>query len=162
MNKLNIFLSIILLISCQDKTSNIKTNEEPKAFQEESIGLGRFKSRDNLVNNLYQELVDKSPKLKALEDELNGLDPRDTTSIFHDYDNKSDNYYRSAIGQMEGIRDSILKKKIQNLIEKSSDQYGSKKAELESLVSTINEKRTEITNYHTALKIILTLPLIEQ
>ncbi|MDP5200403.1 hypothetical protein [Flavobacterium sp. DG2-3] len=162
MKKLYLFLSIILLISCQDKTSDIKTNEEPKSLQEEGIGLGRFKSRDNLVDNLYQELVDKSPKLKALEDELNGLNPRDTTSIFHNYDNKSYNYYGSAKGQMEGIRDSILKKKIKSLIDKSSDQYGSQKAELESLMSTIDEKRTEITNYHTALKIILTLPLIEQ
>ncbi|WP_125719595.1 hypothetical protein [Flavobacterium ustbae] len=162
MNKIYILFSLIALTSCKQENTNIKENEEPKALQEEGIGLGRFKSRDNLVDNLYQELVDKSPKLKALEDELHALNPRDTTAIFHNYDNKSYNYYGSAKGQMEGIRDSILKKKIKSLIDKSSDQYGSQKAELESLVSTIDEKRTEITNYHTALKIVLTLPLIEQ
>ena len=55
-----------------------------------------------------------------------------------------------------------MKQKIINLITKSQDKYVSQKAELENLVGTINKKRNEINNYHTALKIILTIPLIEQ
>lgn len=162
MNKIYLFLSIILLASCQDNSSNSRNNEEPKALQEKSIDIGRFKGRSDLVDDLYQELANKSPELKSLEDELNGINPGDTTAIFHDYNNKSKYYYSSAKGYIEGIRDSILKKKMLNLINKSSDKYNSEKADVESLITTINKKRTEINNYYTALKIVLTLPLIEQ
>ncbi|TDX11707.1 MULTISPECIES: hypothetical protein [Flavobacterium] len=162
MKKPLLLSSLLLLISCQKSESNDGSKEEPSALQEKSIDIGRFKSRNDLVDDLYQELVNKSPELKTLEDELNEINPRDTTEIFNNYDDKSYSYYGSAKGNTEGIRDSILKKKILNLISKSSDRYDSKKAEIESLVTTINKKRTEITNYHTALKIVLTLPLIEK
>ncbi|KRB55912.1 hypothetical protein [Flavobacterium sp. Root186] len=162
MKKLLPLFLFFLLISCQKSESNNENKEEPKALQEKSIDIGRFKGREDLVDDLYQELVNKSPELKTLEDELNEVNAKDTVSIFHHYDNKSINYYISAKSNTAGIRDSILKNKILNLIIKSSDKYDSKKADIESLVTTINKKRTEITNYHTALKIVLTLPLIEQ
>lgn len=111
---------------------------------------------------MYQELVAKSPELKALENELSELNPRDTTDIFYNYDEKSNEYYRSADSYANVIRDSVMKQKILNLIKKSEEKYVSQKTELEKLVSTIGKKRMEINNYHNALKIILTIPLIEQ
>jgi len=162
MKKLLLLFSFLLLISCKKSETNNRKNEEPNALQEKSIDIGRFKSRNDLVDDLYQELVNKSPELKTLEDELQEVNPRDIIGIFHNYDDKSNSYYSSAKGNTEGIRDSILKKKILNLINKSSDRYDAKKADVENLVTTIYKKRTEITNYHTALKIVLTLPLIEK
>ena len=162
MKKLLILFSFALFFSCQKNENNDSNNQEPKALQEKSIDIGRFRKEDDLVDDLYQELVNKSPELKNLEDELNSINPGDTTAIFNEYDRKSDNYYRSATGHAEGIRDSILKNKILNLIQNSSTKYDGKKSEVENLVTTINKRRTEITNYHTALKIILTFPLIEK
>ncbi|MFB3387247.1 hypothetical protein [Flavobacterium sp. LAR06] len=156
------FLSLILLISCRENETIHVSKEEPKAFEEKTIEIGRFRKGGDLVDDLYQELVEKSPELKALENELSELNPRDTTAIFYNYDQKSDDYYNSVESHINGIRDSVMKQKMINLITKSSDKYGSQKADLENLVNTINKKRSEITNYHTALKIILTIPLIEQ
>lgn len=161
LKKIAIF-SLILLASCQEKETNHTSKEEPKAFEEKTIEIGRFRKGGDLVDDLYQELVDKSPELKALENELSELNPRDTTAIFYNYDQKSDEYYGSAESYINGIRDSVMKQKMINLITKSSDKYISQKADLEDLVGTINKKRSDITNYHTALKIILTIPLIEQ
>lgn len=111
---------------------------------------------------MYQELVDKSPELKVLEDELHELNTRDTTDIFYNYDQKSHRYYISAESHINTIHDSVMKKKMMDLIHKSSEKYSAQKAELESLIETINKKRSEINDYHSALKIVLTIPLIEQ
>lgn len=162
MKKLLLLFVFTLFISCQKNETNTKNNEEPKILQEKSIDIGRFKRGGDLVGQLYEDLVNKSPELKNLEEDLQGLNPRDTIEIFNNYDRKSDFYYRAAEANAEGIRDSILKKKILNLISSSATKYDTKKAEVQNLVSTINQKRTEITNYYTALKIILTLPLIEK
>lgn len=156
------FISLLLLVSCRDKETTDKKNAEPKAFEEKTFDIGRSGKDNDLVENLYQELVDKSPELKALENELQEVNARDTTDIFYSYDQKSDDYYNSAESHINGIRDSVMKQKIINLIKKSNDKYVVQKAELENLVNTINKKRTDITNYHSALKIILTIPLIEQ
>jgi hypothetical protein len=162
MKKLSLLSLFALLISCQKNESTTEKNEEPKAFQEKSIDIGRFKRGGDLVDELYEELVNKSPELKTLEEDLQELNPGETIGVFSNYDRKSDFYYRAAEGNAESIRDSILKKKILNLISNSAAKYDTKKAEVQNLVTTINQKRTEITNYHTALKIILTLPLIEK
>jgi DNA anti-recombination protein RmuC len=156
------YFSLILLISCGENETNHRSNEEPEAFQEKSIDIGRFRKGNDLVEDLYQELVEKSPELKSLEDELSQLNTRDTANIFYNYNQKSNDYYRDAENHTNSITDSVMKQKIVNLITKSSDKYVSKKADLKNLMNTINEKRNEINNYHSALKIILTIPLIEE
>jgi len=157
-----IFLSLIILTSCRDNETNRTNNEEPKAFEEKSIDIGRFRKGNDLVEDLYQELVDKSPELKSLESELSQLNTRDTVNVFYNYNQKSNDYYRDAENHINTITDSVMKQKIINLITKSSDKYVSQKADLKNLMNTINKKRNEINNYHSALKIVLTIPLIEQ
>lgn len=156
------FLSLILLVSCQKNEAIQKKNEDPKAFEEKTFDIGRSGRGNDLVENLYQELVDKSPELTTLENELNEVKARDTTDVFYNYDQKSDDYYDSAESHINSIRDSVLKHKMIDLITKSNDKYASQKADLENLIKTINLKRSEITDYHNTLKIILTIPLIEK
>ncbi|RKR08288.1 hypothetical protein C8C83_5525 [Flavobacterium sp. 90] len=155
-------MSLIILTSCRDNETTQRNSEEPKAFEEKSIDIGRFRKGNDLVEDLYQELVDKSPELTSLENELSQLNKRDTVNIFYNYNQKSNDYYRDAKNQINNITDSVMKQKILNLITKSNDKYVSQKADLKNLMNTINEKRNEINNYHSALKIILTIPLIEQ
>ncbi len=157
-----IFLSLIILTSCRDNETNVRNSEEPKAFEEKSIDIGRFRKGNDLVEDLYRELVEKSPELTSLENELSQLNTRDTVNVFYNYNQKSNDYYRDAKNQINSITDSVMKQKILNLITKSNDKYVSQKADLKNLMNTINEKRNEINNYHSALKIILTIPLIEE
>lgn len=156
------FLSLILLISCQKNETVHRNNEEPKAFEEKSIDLGRLKSGNDLIEDLFQELVDKSPELKSLENELKELKTGDKTDIFYNYNQKSEDYYASANRHINIIRDSLMKQKILNLIRKSDEKYSTQKSDLQNLVKTIDQKRTEIKDYHNVLKIVLTIPLIEE
>lgn len=162
MLKIFTVLSLVLLTSCRENESTNRSDQEPKALQEKSIDLGSLRSGNNLVDDLYQELVNKSPELKVLENELDELNTRDTTDIFYDYDQKSDAYYGSANNYINTINDSVMKQKILNLLHKNQEKYVSRKAELENLIKTIHKKRMEIKNYHNTLKIVLTLPLIEE
>ncbi|GGF15112.1 hypothetical protein [Flavobacterium limi] len=155
-------LSLILLTSCKENETVNRSNEEPKALQGKSIDFGRFRSPNDLVNDLYSELVNKSPKLKALESELNEFNPQDTLNSYYGYDQKSNDYYLSARNQADLITDSIMKQKILNLIKKSEEKYVSEKTDLKVLIKTINQKRNSIYDYHNTLKIVLTLPLIEK
>jgi uncharacterized coiled-coil protein SlyX len=156
------FLSLILLISCKKNETVQRNNEEPKAFEEKTIDLGRLKSGNDLIEDLFQELVDKSPELKNLENELKELKTRDTNDIFYNYDEKSEDYYASANRHINSIQDSVMKQKILNLITKSEEKYSDQKSDLENLTKTINQKKMEIKDYHNTLKIVLTIPLIEQ
>lgn len=153
---------MILLISCQKNETVHRNNEEPKAFEEKTIDLGRLKSGNDLIEDLFQELVDKSPELKNLENELKELKTRDTNDIFYNYNEKSEDYYASASRHINSIQDSVMKQKMLNLITKSEEKYSTQKSDLENLTKTINQKKMEIKDYHNALKIVLTIPLIEQ
>lgn len=156
------FLSLILLISCKKNETVHRNIEEPKAFEEKTIDLGRLKSGNDLIEDLFQELVDKSPELKNLENELKELKTRDTNDIFYNYNEKSEDYYASASRHINSIQDSVMKQKMLNLITKSEEKYSTQKSDLENLTKTINQKKMEIKDYHNALKIVLTIPLIEQ
>jgi hypothetical protein len=164
LKKITIF-SLIILASCGRKETNNgnSKNEIPEALQEGSIDLKRYaKWNNNLTEELYQELVNKSPELKSLETEIEEFNPNETQDKFLKYNQKSDNYYRSAENYAKAITDSVTKNKILDLIKKSGEKYSGKTIELNSLLKNIHEKQNSINDYHNILKIVLTIPIIEK
>lgn len=162
--KLILFLFIVLT-SCggnESKNENPK-NEIPKALQNKaSINIGRYRSNDDLPEELYQELVSKNIELKKLETQLEDFNTKDTLNIFYNYNGKSENYYTYANSYANSIKDSILKNKVLNLLKNSDEKYNKKITELNQLVESIYQKQRDIRDYHSALKIVLTIPLIEK
>jgi len=155
-------LSLIVLISCGENETNQRRNEVPKALENKSINIGRFKNTNDLSEEIYQEIVNNNIELKNLENELENFNIRDTLDIFNNYDEKSHDYYRSAENQAGMIKDSILKNKIRSLLKKSDEKYKRRTTDLSQLIETIYQKQTDIRDCHTALKIILTIPIIEK
>lgn len=158
-------LSILVLTACNktETTDKNQKNQVPKALQDQTtINIGRYRSNSDLSEEIYQELVSNSVELKKLEDELEKFNPKDTLSLFNDYDEKSEEYYRSADNQVNSIKDSILKIKMLDVLKNSNEKYSQKTAELNQLLKTIYKKRGDISDYHTALKIVLTIPVIEK
>jgi hypothetical protein len=163
LKKIIMFL-LIILTSCVGKETNNENpkNEIPEALQEGSLDLKRNSKGNNLTEELYQELVANNPELKNLETEIYEFNPQDTKDKFYKYDRKSINYYQSAKNQAEVITDSITKNKIINLIKKSNEKYVGKTAELNGILKSIAVKENSINDYHTILKIVLTIPIIEK
>lgn len=159
MKKILLVFMAVILASCAKK-EEIK-NETPEALQEKT-SLKAYSRGGNLVEDLYEELVAKSPELQNLEKEIEELDVSEPLEKFNNYNGKSLNYYSSAKNQVDTIKDSITKNKMLKLIMASNASYTSKSTELANLAKTIGDKRSTIEDSHSVLKIMLTLAMIEK
>ncbi len=159
MKKLLLLLTVITLISCKNERGESPNKKEiPEALQEKKSF--RSSARWNLVEELYQDLVSKTPELQQLEADIENLDTREVQGNFYSYNNKSIDFYASARNQAKSINDSITRKKMLNFIDKSKTAYFEKSKGLNSLDKTINDKQNSIEDSHAILKIILTTPII--
>lgn len=125
---INIFTSILLilfLLSCRNnQTSNEKpeVNETPKALQEKKLDFESYgRKSSNLIDELYSDLVENSPELLQLENDLEriNLKPKALKDNLNAFDNKSERYYSSAEYKTSQITDSLLRVQIQSIISKS-------------------------------------------
>lgn len=166
-NILQITILLIFLVSCTNgETKNDKTTEEktPQALQDNKLEIKSYSRSGDMIEELYQELVDKTKLLKKLEDDLEAFspEPNNLKEKFDKYDSKSKNYYSSANHKTMAITDSLLRKKIISLIATSSRQYLTNTDELNSLLRQIDANSSTLNDYHNVLKIVLTLPIIEK
>ena len=172
MKQTTIIFSVIigstLLFSCgsRQQENNIVTKQEtPQALQDGNSELKSLtRSSNDLTEELYQELVDKTPALKKLEEDINAIQPKQSLveETYIKYTSKSNMYYANANTKTSTIKDSLLKRKIVNLITNSNNQYISKSKELTSLFDHISDNTATLEDHHSVLKIVLTLPLIEK
>ncbi|REG98508.1 hypothetical protein [Flavobacterium aquicola] len=158
--------SIFMIASCNgDKRENRNSEvQNPEALQDE-IQLKRLTKRGgNLIDELYAELVEKTPELKKLETEIETFKetPSETQNGFYNYNGKSNQYYGNATGFANQITDSLSKKRILALIQKSNKKYDSESKEINDLVKQISNSQNSIQDNHNILKIVLTIPLIEK
>lgn len=158
-----------VLIACKngnrtssDDSANKK--ETPKALQEQSsYSLSKSRSVD-LVDDLYQEVVQKDSSLYTLEKSIENFNEGkyDSLLAFKAFDNKNQSYYVAANQHLSSLHDSALLKEIKTLIDQSSSQYQSAISETSSLIKNLDVKTASLEDLHTALKLIKTLPLIEK
>lgn len=158
---------LTLLLSCGNKQTDNNTStkqETPEALQDDKLEIKSYSRSGDLTEELYQELVDKTPALKELEEDLDAFRPKpiELTDKFNKYDRKSNSYYSSANYKATAISDSLLRMKILALITTSSKQYSAKSAELNSLLKQISNNGATLKDHHSVLKIALTLPIIEK
>jgi hypothetical protein len=123
----------------------------------------RYKGDENLVEKLYQDLIQKRPDLKQFELQMDSfsLRARKTMSVFTDFDEKSAHYYYAAENQGRSLHDTLLRKEVRLWLEKSRDAYKNQTTEWTNWLKQFNEKDTRLSDYHKLMKIHLTLPLIE-
>ena len=166
-NIFGIIFILTLLVSCgggQTENNKPTQQETPKALQDSKLEIKSYSRSGDLTEELYQELVGKTPALKKLEDDFDAfiLKPNDLKDKFNQYDSKSNSYYNSANYKATAISDSLLKKKIISLIMTSNNKYSAKTAELNSLLKQISKDGATLNDHHSVLKIVLTLPMIEK
>jgi hypothetical protein len=170
-----LIIPTLLLVACGGSSTDVVTNqpkvkevETPKALKETSSGGGSFEySRGDggsLVDKLYSELVDKNPELKKIEDGLSELSTKvaDKKAEFEAYNYKSEDYYSDADVDLNMITDSTIKKQIREVLDKSQKAYKAKTAGVKGLISLLDKGNATLTDHHTVLKIVATLPQIEQ
>src|SRR5688572_31072493 len=164
-----ILLSIILVLtlaSCDNNRTQAEPKQEtPKALEDRSSSyqIGSKRGYNDLVESLYNELVSKNADLKDLEDKIDELNESkaDTTRSFDKFTAKNQSYFSSADGHASAIKDSLLRDKMKVLIGNNLAKYNSSIARHKELLKIIEAKSNTVSDLHNILKIVETLPLIE-
>jgi hypothetical protein len=117
-----------------------------------------------VVESLYQDVLEKDPETKRLEDIIQLLkdSKQDSLGAFGYYDGKNSSYYTSATSYADRIGDPALKKKVKDMIAASMTDYLVTKARHVATLENIDGKTKTIEDLHLALKIIKTLPAIRK
>lgn len=159
---------LIFVFSCNSNNAkHEKISSQPKtpvALQESHSENKLYSRSEDLVEQLFQELLENNTALKKLERDINLVESNVTvvSEKYHQFDSKSKNYYSSANTKLTSISDSLLREKIQDIIKASHSQYKSKTVELDALYNQVIKHTYKLNDYYTVMKILLTLPQIEE
>ena len=154
-------------ISCKNShTSPDKNSSTPTALEEKnSSGAFLTKSRTgDLVEELYQEIANKTKDLKDMELAIKDIyeSKEDSTEKFNTYNSKIQLYFNSASEHTLQIKDSLIKEKMQQLIANNLSQYNLRISDQKDLLALIDSGNNTLTDLHTVVKIVSTIPLINQ
>ncbi|XZF14657.1 hypothetical protein ACTHGU_00825 [Chitinophagaceae bacterium MMS25-I14] len=102
--------------------------------------------------------------LKALEDHINNLQENsiDSMATFSEYNHKNISYYEAADNYAGMIQDSTMKSNLRLIIGTSKTAYDKRIAQHTALQEQITARSSTLSDLHIMLKIVRTLPLIQQ
>ena len=159
----------IVLSSCNNQPADSKQEEAvPKALQNDGEISGIISSKrlgyGSLIEELYDDAVSKNSELEKLEKELSAFNDikGDSLKDVEKYKARSLDFYSSGKNLSETIADSTLKKKLAAIIDASDKRYQTKTGNLNNLVKLMEQNEVSITDYHTMLKLMVTIPIIER
>ena len=171
MKKILIPFCFLLFISCTSRKEKKGTPQAdvPKALQDNKesslISYSKRGSYDrDLVEELYKEKLKSTRGLQAIEkliDELNDAE-NDSLEVYNEFKSKNQQYYGSANSHLDRIKDSLLKKEIEAVLEKNTAAYNNKIAGLNDLVTTLNSKSGSTGDRHTILMILISLGMMNE
>ncbi|WP_394666300.1 hypothetical protein [uncultured Chryseobacterium sp.] len=162
---------LLVLFSCNESRSENKPLVENAVDNAESSASGsitkgtRLSSReDDMVHQIYDELLKNDKNLQALDEKVSMIDSKtdDATLEYDDVISKSETYYSNAESLAKSVSDSISRKAIEAEIKRSEQQYNLKVKKIKDLIEEITKNRERIHDTYTIFKIRKTLPEIEK
>lgn len=159
----------VILAACDGSRKPKETELTiPKALQIEKSAYPEIESRSyksgNMVDELYDDLVSKTPLLQQIEKKITDLNEngRDSTSAFYKFDANNTTYYRSAETNLSRLKDTVLRDNILESIQNSIGEYNKRVSVQKNLVIAIKNKEINLQDLHVVLKVVKTLPVIEK
>ncbi len=161
------FILLIMFASCDNRPQQqTKTDDALDVLQAEDdpYSLSERKAHNDLVEKIYKELVSKNLDLKDIEDQIANLkrSQGDSSQQFEIFDAKNQSYFISANRQIAQISDSLLRDKMKLLIADNMAKYNLSVASHRDLSKMIQTNQLTLSDLHNILKIVRTLPIIEQ
>lgn len=159
----------ISIESCSESSAKEKTPryEAPQALEQNNKTdfslISKSSTRNNLVEEIYAELMEKDAILKKLDDDikLSEKNLRSAANAFNEFNGKSANYYDGAFELTLSIKDSSVKKEMITVIEASKKSYEGKTSTYQNLLKLAELKSLSENDYYKLLKLVKTLPVIE-
>ncbi len=168
--KLLYYFLFVLLISCnqhQPKTETNPQSEIPKALEGKTndfsiVSKSRYKN--DLIDELYDELLKNDTRLQEIETGVRSINnnKRDSLSDFKAFLEKNTGYYSDANNYLSSLKDSALKKKIEQIISASNQNLETKTTVHKIFIQQIENKTVQLADLHTALKVVTTLAVMEK
>lgn len=156
-------LFLLCNLSCRQQQS---PENPPTILRENKVDVSKIlaKRGKDYVEALYEELVSQSDELQELEKEIQDLKKRtaDSLEAFKNFNDQNSSYYSAADRKIESIGDSSLRHRIRLLVNESRSHYRDSIAGWNRIDSLIYKRNTSINNLHTILKLVKTLPLLEE
>jgi hypothetical protein len=166
-----LFLSLILFYNCSEK-NNEKINLEdlnatPETLEQTDSKISYSsiskKYEGNILEELYQEAIEKNEKLKILNERIKEISSdslQTKTNEFIKYRNVNNDYWNTAENYANNINDSIAKKSMIGIVEKLKEKYGKKVAEHETKMREIEVLKSKLNDQIILMKLFVTEPMI--
>jgi hypothetical protein len=165
-------LAVLLMgtLACSDprpqQTKESEAPEPPKALQDHSkeYSLKSSRSSNDLVEELYAELLEKDTSLKKMEDKLKNLQQSesDSTESFTLFNEKNTRYHDASSPYLSRINDSLLRERIKQLLSNSLANYKNSTAVHQQLLRRIEINKTSLNDLHIAVQLVSTLSMMEK
>ncbi len=161
-------IAFLLFVSCNNNRANDRNNPEiPVALQEKSRAKEIVYSKrtsNNLVEQLYDELIQKDSGLNRLESTIEQLynSKRDSTKYFDKFNSSNQNYYNSADQYIVSVKDSTLRTKLKNVIAGKLVEYNTSVSKHQDIIKLIEKNEISISDLHIVLKILETSTMMEK
>lgn len=159
-----ILLITIAFQSCNDAKNRTTQDTLATLENDSETKISSYTRYDDVIEKLYEDLTAKNPPLQQLEKDIKAIQAKAKkhTNDYNKYESKSTDYYTSANSKIAYIKDSLLRAQIMDLVKKSQLEHSKNTSSLTALINSVNANNAAIDDYYTLLKIVLTLPLIEQ
>jgi predicted RNA binding protein with dsRBD fold (UPF0201 family) len=160
-------LVLMILAGCKNPRQAPVQQPVPEALQPDKSDyslLTKSRSGDNLVEELYNELMEKNPVLDSLEQSVDKVmaGKTDSAAAFHFFHQKNNSFYTEAGSYTSRITDSAVKMRIMQLLDNSMAGYKNKTAAHNSLLDVLNKKNSTLADLHIVLKLVKTIGVMEQ
>lgn len=166
MKNLLFISTLLLLFSCKEKTENaVVAAENSNVISSVGSQKGsRYSKGSSLIDAIYFEMIKDDKVLKALDKEINLIRKNSDELISQKQELliKPSEYYGEVNQKIMMIKDSILKKEMQNFIKESSDKFTTSSKELYFIMRKIDSNMRTINQHYDFFKIKKTLPEIEK
>ncbi len=136
--------------------------QDSNSNSEYSFELKSRESND-LVGELFAEILEKRPEVKKIVDEQVQLFDEINQRIkqLHEFDGKSNEFYASGKSHAGFISDSLSSVAAMGKIEASEARWHASLAQRDAMSASLSQKRQTLSDEMRRLKIRLTLPQIE-
>ncbi len=159
-----LLLTTLTFTACSRKPADPSIPEALQDSEGEAYLFETSRSRNtDLVDELFTEILEKRPEVKAIVDEQIKMieDIQQKIRELHQSDSKSNEFYASARSHATSIADSISSIAILGKIDASEARWKASLAERDAISDQLNQQSLNLKDELLRLKIRLTLPQIE-
>ena len=165
-----ILICIILISSCSKNKKG--TNDEPENMNPTPEVLDNNRDlkessmsrsyRADLIQELYQEAINKDDKLKNLNTRINEIDQikEDSLKSFYKFVQTNRNYYETVNDYINQVSDSTIKVELKEIFKVIESKYKLRASKLVSDVEAIDSKTKILNDQVILMKLLITEPMM--